>query len=328
MRRLTISYLSCVRSIGLAFVTLLMLHFAQGRQAEAAEPLFDPPVGSRWIIETRRDTIETRSDGSRTLKIVSRAELTIDEKTPDGFRITYIRRGTTGEGDDSRLPLIRSATQALDNIPVRATTDLSGKPVRVDNLEEAKAALLAAADRITAPFKDKPETVAVLNQIMSGFIFADPASAAQSYLDDLPQLAMAQNTGMALGETRHSSDTTTSPLGGGTLKTSSTFQFLEADPDRGRRIFTNTTVYDPDSVNAIVRSLTARVMANTSDKATPAQIESIVRQMEVYLDERVMYEVEDGMTRQITEKSVTVVRAMGRGLDKTQIRIITVTRAP
>ncbi|CAN7160404.1 hypothetical protein LJR030_000129 [Rhizobium sp. LjRoot30] len=262
------------------------------------------------------------------MKIVSRAELTIDEKTPDGFRITYIRRGTTGEGDDSRLPLIRSATQALDNIPVRATTDLSGKPVRVDNLEEAKAALLAAADRITAPFKDKPETVAVLNQIMSGFIFADPASAAQSYLDDLPQLAMAQNTGMALGETRHSSDTTTSPLGGGTLKTSSTFQFLEADPDRGRRIFTNTTVYDPDSVNAIVRSLTARVMANTSDKATPAQIESIVRQMEVSLDERVMYEVEDGMTRQITEKSVTVVRAMGRGLDKTQIRIITVTRAP
>ena len=50
--------------------------------------------------------------------------------------------------------------------------------------------------------------------------------------------------------------------------------------------------------------------------------------MEVSLDERVMYEVEDGMTRQITEKSVTVVRAMGRGLDKTQIRIITVTRAP
>lgn len=46
------------------------------------------------------------------------------------------------------------------------------------------------------------------------------------------------------------------------------------------------------------------------------------------LDERVMFEVEDGMTRQLTEKSVTVVRAMGRGLDKTQISFITVSPAP
>lgn len=315
------------RAKGLCLAVALLLPAVQAWSADSAERLFNPPVGSRWIIETLRETIETKAEGRRRFKIGSRAELTIDEKTADGYRITYVRRGTTGEGDDPRLPLIRSATQALDNVPVRATTDLSGKPLRVENLDEARTALRRAAGKLAEPFKDKPQFAAVLNQIMYGFIAADPETAAQSYLDDVPLLAKAQNTGMVLGEARHASDTATSPLGGGTLKTRSTFQLIEADPTDGRRVFTDRTVYDPGSMKVMVQSLAAQAMASAT-AATPAQIESIVRQMEVSLDERVMFEVEDGMTRRITEKSVTTVRVMSRGLDRTQIRIITVTRAP
>jgi hypothetical protein len=50
--------------------------------------------------------------------------------------------------------------------------------------------------------------------------------------------------------------------------------------------------------------------------------------MTLALDERTMFEVEDGMTRKITENSVTTVRAMGHNLQKTEIRTIIVTRAP
>lgn len=69
-------------------------------------------------------------------------------------------------------------------------------------------------------------------------------------------------------------------------------------------------------------------MASAEHKATPAEIESIVTQMAVSLDRTAVYEVEDGMTRRIAETFVTVARAMGRSLEKTETRIITVTRAP
>lgn len=303
---------------------MLSVHAVQGR---AAELPFNPPVGSRWIIETVRDTTETRLEGSRKSQINSRAELTIEDRTADGFRITYVQRGTTAEGNDPRLPLIRSAAQALDNVPVRAITDLSGTPVRVENLDEAKAALRTAAGRLAEPFKDKPQIVAVLNQIMSGYLDVDSASAAKSYLDDLPQLAMAQNTGMEPGEVRRSSDTTTNPLGGA-LKTSSTFQLTEADPASGRRVFVSTTAYDPDSVKALIQALSQKAIASAEGKVTPAEIESIVKQMVISLDRTAVYEVEDGMTRRITDKSVTVARAMGRSLEKTATTTITVSRAP
>jgi hypothetical protein len=41
-----------------------------------------------------------------------------------------------------------------------------------------------------------------------------------------------------------------------------------------------------------------------------------------------MFEVEDGMTRKISERSVAVARAMGHNLSKTETRTVTVTRAP
>lgn len=41
-----------------------------------------------------------------------------------------------------------------------------------------------------------------------------------------------------------------------------------------------------------------------------------------------MFEVEDGMTRGITEKSVTTARALGHNLQKTENRTITMTLAP
>src|SRR5207244_4151808 len=129
----------------------------QGCLDDAVERPYDAQVGSKWIIESETRSADTRPDGPRSSVTKIHAELTIDAKTPEGFRITYVNRGASIEGNDPTAPMLRSAMKALENVPIRATTDLAGKPVRVDNLDEAKAALRNMVDSLTAPFQDKPQ---------------------------------------------------------------------------------------------------------------------------------------------------------------------------
>jgi hypothetical protein len=178
---------------------LLSLHAAQGFAAEPVERPYNPPVGSRWIIETEINTDDVRPDGPQTSLIKTRAELTIDQKISDGFRITYVNRGASAEGNSRMVPLVRASVKALENVAIRATTDLSGKPVRVDNLDEAKAAMRNMLGTLTAPFQDRPQLVAVLTQMVTGLIEVDAVKAAAAYIDDVPALAKAQATGMKRG---------------------------------------------------------------------------------------------------------------------------------
>jgi hypothetical protein len=127
----TESDLSTRRYTFVAFAALA-LQSACG-PAAAGWSSFNPPVGSRWIVETETKTDDVRSLGHRTALIRSRAEMTIDGKTADGFNVTYVLRGATTEGNDPSLPLLRSAMQALGDIPIHATTDERGKPIRLDN---------------------------------------------------------------------------------------------------------------------------------------------------------------------------------------------------
>jgi hypothetical protein len=62
-----------------AAVALLMpLCAAQCFAAEPPERPYNPPVGSRWIIESETSAEQVRPDGPRTSLIKIRAELTID----------------------------------------------------------------------------------------------------------------------------------------------------------------------------------------------------------------------------------------------------------
>jgi hypothetical protein len=47
--------------------------------------------------------------------------------------------------------------------------------------------------------------------------------------------------------------------------------------------------------------------------------------MKLSLDERTVFEVEDGMTRKVSEKSDSFASAMGHTVSKTETRTITVT---
>ena len=73
---------------GATIVALLSLIATQGRDADAAERPYDPPVGSHWIIESETRTEDTRPEGPRSSLINMRSEMTVEAKTPDGFRIS------------------------------------------------------------------------------------------------------------------------------------------------------------------------------------------------------------------------------------------------
>jgi hypothetical protein len=314
---------------GAASVVLLSLVAMQGCAADAVERPYDPPAGSHWIIESETRTEDNRPEGARASKINSRAELTIEARTPDGFRITYVNRGAAMEGNDPMLPMMRSAMKALQDIPLRAVTDRTGKPLRVENLDEAKAAIRNMVDSLTEPFKDKPQVAAVITQMVRALIEVGPDQAAEAYIDDVPLLAKAQSTGMKLHDIRRSSRAVDNPLGtAGTLKSSDLFELTEADSATGKRVFVNTTTYDMASMKDLMQSMSKKLMAAAGSNVKPAEIDSLVKSMVLALDDRTVFEVEDGMTRKVAEKSVTTARAMGHNLQKTEDKVITVTRAP
>jgi hypothetical protein len=86
---------------------LVAFVFAGGLAMDSAfaddwpERPYNPPVGSRWIIQRDLFT-EQNDDGTiskKTFKITS--ELKITRKTPTGFRITYARRNSSYESDNT-----------------------------------------------------------------------------------------------------------------------------------------------------------------------------------------------------------------------------------
>jgi hypothetical protein len=183
-------------------------------------------------------------------------------------------------------------------------------------------------DGMFEPFKDKPQLVALLNQMMTGLIEVDASQAASAYIDELPALANAQGTGMKLGDIRRFTKSSENPLGGGALKSNAVLELTAADAATGKLTFVNTTSYDVDSLKDFMQSMTKKLLAAAGDGAKPAQIDSLIKSMKLSLDERTVFEVEDGMTRKLSEKSVTTAGAMGQTLSKTETRTITVTRAP
>ena len=84
----------CIHSrpklFGAAIAALLALAAPHARAADAAERPYDPPIGSRWIIASETRTEDNRPEGPRSSQFNIRAELTVEAKTPDGFRLSLI----------------------------------------------------------------------------------------------------------------------------------------------------------------------------------------------------------------------------------------------
>jgi len=295
-------------------------------RAHAGEPVYDPPAGSRWIIESEIRDEETRPEGSTTSLVRTRAELTVEEKTPDGFRISWVQRGATVEGNARGVSLRRAYAGVLENVVIRASTDSAGKPLRIDNLDEARAAMRHSADGLATQFADRPVARALFDQLMSELTEVDSAGAASAYVGALAVLAVAQNTGMKPGEFRWTSKPAENPLGGDALNSNERFERVDADSSR--LTFVRVTSIDAASMSDFMQSFAKGLLAASGDSVTPQRVDLLVKSMVFSFDKRAEFEVEDGMTRKVSEKSTTVFRGMEQNLIQTEERTIAMTRAP
>jgi hypothetical protein len=294
--------------------------------AFAAEPVYDPQVGSRWMVETEARSEEVRPDGTATSVIKTRGELTIEQKTADGFRISYVQRDATVEGNARSVPLSRAYMKVLENVVIRASTNPSGKPLRIDNLDEAKAAMRGAASGLVEQFDRRPASRALFDQLMSQLVEVDAGGAASVYIDALAVLAVAQNTGMKPGEFRQVTKPAENPLGGDALKSTERFELVDADAARLK--FVNVTSVDAASMDEFMQSFARGLLAASGDSVTPDRVRQLVGSMLFSFDKRAEFEVEGGMTLKVAETSRTVFRGMEQNLLPTDMRTITVTPVP
>jgi hypothetical protein len=296
--------------------------------AFAVEAVYDPAVGSRWIVETESRGEEIRPDGTATSLIRTRAELTIEQKTADGFQISYVQRDATVEGNARSVPLRRAYMDVLENVVIRASTDRSGKPLQIDNLDEAKAAMRDAASGLAEQFDRRPASRGLFDQLMSELVEVDASSAASVYVEALAALAVAQNTGMKPGEFRQVTKPAENPLGGDALQSTERFELVDADNASARLKFVNVTSIDAASMKDFMQSFARGLLAASGNSVTPARVTQLVSSMMFSFDKRAEFAVEQGMTRKVSEQSTTVFRGMEQNLTQTDRRTITVTPAP
>ena len=314
----------------MALWAAVVLTSAQAMPASAASSVerpYDPPPGSRWIIETSITSDETAPGGSQSLAIKTRAEMTVERRTPAGFVITYVNRGVSVEGNGQPLSARRALLQALENVEVRATTDLSGKPLSIDNLDEVRGAVRGALEKLAAQGQGDPRAQAAIGRAASGLIDAGGARLVSALTGDLTDLAKAQNTGLEPGKYRHIFTEADNPLGGDALRCNALFHIADADAAAGRLKVVSTSSYDRLSTRSFLKTIGEKFLAAVG-QAKAAAIDVIVEAMVIDLDGRALFEVEDGMTRKVTGKTITTVRAMGHNLQKTEEKTVTVTRAP
>ena len=310
--------LAFLRLVGAGLATILAAGGAAA--ADWVERPYDPPVGSRWIIQ--RDLFTEQDDAGviskKTFKITS--ELKIVGKDATGFSIVYARRASSYDNDDKdEEATARPAIAALQGIEYHVTTDLAGKPLRVDNLDDVKTAVRNLIGSLTTSSKDST-IAAALRQTVAPMLDIDEKSAAELYMDQLPALALAQNTGLKMGETRRDSVTQPNPIG--KLVINRGFTLVEADPVSGEAKFVLTESYDPDSMRAFQTQFLERLRRQGADVS---ETEKTVNEMKMSLDNRSEFKVIEGMTRGITEDSAMTAKLTGTGRVIRSRKIVTVT---
>ncbi len=164
--------------------------------------------------------------------------------------------------------------------------------------------------------------------MMSGMLTVDAKQAADLYLENVPALAIGQQTGLKLGDIRRNVEETPSPFGGGGIvKSNIAFQIVTADAASGKVNYLRTSATDMDSIRDLTLKLSRQLLTAAGDKATADKIEGIMKQMDMSMNNRTEIEVEGGMTRRVRDQADIRVSAMGRTFTKREVKTITVTPA-
>ncbi len=184
-----------------------------------------------------------------------------------------------------------------------------------------------SADNLAPQFAERPAARALFDQLVSELTEVSADKAASAYVDVLGALSAAQNAGMEPGEFRWTSKPARNPLGGDALMSNERFEPSKADA-AGRLTFVDVTSIDPVAMNDFMNSLAKSLLAASGDSVTAERIDLLAKSMAFSFDKRGEFEVENGMTRKLAEKSTTVFRGMEQNLTQTEARTIAVTPAP
>lgn len=287
---------------------------------EWVEPKFDPPVGSQWTIQ-RELNVQKVNGGimiGHTLK--ETALLTIAEKTADGFVMTYTRQSSSYDGNPAGAAAQRLTFEAQQGLVIRIATDAAGKPLRIENFDEVKAALKKAIEAQPATTAN-PAVLAAVRRVGERILAVDDKRAAALYLDSLPTLAVAQNTGLKPGEMRKSTLPVANALVDDITKTL-TLSLARTNPDAGTARYLMTETYDADSMKTLVLE-TVKELAVTNVSTDTA--EQAVKSAVVASVARAQFDVAGGMTRELRKQSVTSFRFTGSHSVTTEDELVTVT---
>ncbi|HZK89357.1 MAG TPA: hypothetical protein VFC56_04340 [Stellaceae bacterium] len=308
------------RRLALFALPVFLLSAGSGFAADGTwvEPKFDPPVGSKWTVE-RELNIEKNEHGTlagHTLK--QTALLTIEEKTADGYVISYARQKSDYKGDPKGASLQRIAYAAQQGVVLRVATDASGRPLRVLNLDEMRATLrdaIAARPSVAA----NPEILASIKRVAERMVSINDKQAADFYLDDLPILALGQNTGLHPGDTRKIKMPVANALGDGMTKIV-TLSIAKDDPATGDVRYVMTETYDAASMKMLVgETIKDPSLSNVGVAG--------INTAEVTAVARAQLDVAGGMAHEMRRQSVISFRVPGSNSATSEDELVTVSPA-
>ncbi len=298
---------------------------ASAQQQPYVEKPYNPPVGSRWSVHSETKSVEHRTAGEeRNQQTIIRSELTIDQKLADGYRISYVNREIKVTGNTPVARVLGDVFIAMKDVVVRARTDAAGMPVEVENVDEVKAALKQVVEATTAKFQSNRPAGAFVRDMLLKMYDVPAKEAARVYLDELPQIAVVQNSGLKPGQARRERDDLTSPFGGDPVKSEMVTRLESWDDKTGQATIVRKREIDPESLKQMALG-GARQLAKVGDKnaITPEVLEAM-KSITFSMTAETRYLVENGATRSISEREITTASVMGTTLRKEQDKTVTV----
>lgn len=294
--------------------------------AQWAPQPFAPAAGSRWQVTTEDNSTDSRSAPARTRSSFASYDLTYVAREGAGYRIAYVMREVRMEGDSPSIKVAQAAIGAMKDIVIHALTDGAGKPVRVLNEAEVRAAVVAAGERMASPYASTPELVKLIRQIFDAMSALKGEGAAAAWLEPLPLLAEAQNTTLRPGMEHRSAGEAPSPFGG-TLK-SETVTRLAGDPKPDRYAVIATETVDPASLKEAIISVSRRLSRTGDGAVTQREFESDLPRIELERLKTSRVDVENGMARAARTEVTIRAGLAGQTGDRRQVSTVTVRPAP
>jgi hypothetical protein len=300
-------------------------HFVGCARADGIGPPYDPPAGSRWSIQSEEHNGKSLAGKTSATGSTRKEDFIIVEKTAAGFRADTVTRAYEATGNQKESVAGSALFGALRDVVIHVELDKSGKPLRIANLEEVRAAIRKGLDAALEVIDDA-KIKAKMHELLGAYLESatqTPETAAENFLDNLSLLATAQNTGLKLGEERRSIIDAPNPFGGESLQTPSVLRVTNADAAGDAITITETDFMDPAKMKKLALDMLKQL--GMTEGKSGADAETLMREATLLTDYHTEFKVQKGMTRTVAAEANFTLSAQGLTLIKRDRTVVTVT---